>query len=113
MLLTGPDCRHHTPKRTRKVRPERKLRDIRCHRPSCADTVATDTMKLAMLLIALLSLATTVAGVCEDKNLPNDPEFCQSEVGTTLQKILNCYTEPMNIVCFKSCAYCVDTDSRF
>jgi len=70
-------------------------------------------MKLAMLLVALLSLATTVAGVCEDKNLPNDPEFCQSEVGTILQKILNCYSEPMNTVCFRSCAYCNDTDSDF
>ena len=103
-------CRHH-PKRTRNVRSERKLRDIRCHRPWCADTVATDTMKLAMLLIALLSVAATVAGVCEDKNLPDDPEFCQREVGTTLQKILNCYSEdprPMDTVCSKSCAYCND-----
>ena len=48
-------------------------------------TVAT--MKLAMLLIALLSLAATVAGVhCEDKNPPNDPGFCQREVGKVLDK---------------------------
>ena len=62
-------------------------------------------MKLAMLLASLLSLATTAAGVCEDK----DPEMCQREVGTYAQKIDNCDGEEYAawaMQCQASCGYC-------
>ena len=67
-------------------------------------------MKLAMLLIAMLSLAATVAGVhCEDKNPPNDPGFCQREVGKVLDKIADCEKYLIDHLCFRSCGYC-DSD---
>ena len=70
-------------------------------------------MKLAMLLIALLSLAATVAGVCEDENKPNDPGFCQREVGEILDKIVNCEKQSTLTLCLKSCGYCDDNDTEF
>ena len=62
-------------------------------------------MKLAMLLVSLLSLATTAAGVCEDK----DPEMCLREVGDVAQKIDKCDSEDYAAwaeQCPASCGYC-------
>ena len=70
-------------------------------------------MNLAMLLVALLSLAATVAGLhCEDENLPNDPEFCQNNARTLLQKIAMCSEDENVAVCFKTCSVSAECDDK-
>jgi len=44
---------------------------------------------------------------CMDKNKPNDPRYCQNEVGTLIGMITKCKQMHFIVNCERTCKFCV------
>ena len=77
-----------------------------------AATAASAAAALAAAAAAALTSALAAATVAvHGKNKPNDPEYCQKEVGAIVDRIKKC--KQLNFIddCERSCGFCTPTPS--
>ena len=44
--------------------------------------------------------------LCMDENTPNDPNYCQNEIGTLIEKVTKCKDADFIYNCERTCGYC-------